>query len=95
MNFKSLLTNAVLLALGDGQVPTCRRCTLLSRECVRGLPFSFRYSNNLPSVELDPGDRALESSADFEFADDQVWVTPPTSNGSHDSTIQTLGAKYL
>lgn len=67
---------------GDNQHPSCSRCTLLNRECVRAPPDPFRHTYN-PTVK--PVDSALEPRPEYEYADDQVWLTP-TSNGSYTTT---------
>ena len=43
---------------------------------MREVPFPFRHSNPL-GVSKDSGDQISDSKAEFEFAEDQVWVTPP------------------
>lgn len=62
--------------LGDTQLPSCNRCLLLKRECMRETPFPFRHSNLLYG-SAESGERVPDSKAEFEFAEDQVWVTLP------------------
>ncbi|KAH8650565.1 hypothetical protein BGZ60DRAFT_473863 [Tricladium varicosporioides] len=61
------------MRLGDNQLPSCSRCTLLNRECVRVASDPFRHAYN-PTVK--PVDRALGPRPEYEYAEDQVWLTP-------------------
>lgn len=65
--------------LGDDQLPSCGRCSLLDSECVRGLPFPFKHANNPLACE-ELGDSPLgQPRTGFEFGENQVWVETPTS----------------